>query len=104
MRSAITKESHDNLVVLSDIRRGRGRALSPYGPVSQGLIPMQDQEIAKVDPLAQLSELLNCLESTVEALNYKSYTVYDTLTIAIEAARVALSHTQTDEGGTDTLI
>lgn len=104
MRSAITKESHDNLVVLSDIRRGRGRASSPYGPVSQGLIPMQDQEIAKVDPQVQLSELLNSLESTVEALNYKSYTVYDTLTIAIEAARVALSHTQTDEGGTDTLI
>ena len=101
MRSAITKESHDNLVVLSDIRRGRGRASSPYGPVSQGLIPMQDQEIAKVDPLAQLSELLNCLESTVEALNYKSYTVYDTLTIAIEAARVALLHTPIEEDGTD---
>jgi hypothetical protein len=100
VRSAITKESHDNLVVLSDIRRGRGLASSPYGPVSQDLIPMHDQEIAKVDPQVQLLELLNSLESTVEALNSKSYTVLGTLTIAIEAARVALSHTQTDEGGT----
>jgi len=49
----------------------------------------------------ELSELLNSLESAVENLNYKSFTVYDTLTIAIEAVRVALSATQTDEAGTD---
>jgi hypothetical protein len=104
MRNELTKESHDNLVVLSDIRRGRESASSPYGPVSQGLIPTHDQEIAKVDPLAQLSELLNSLESVVESLNYKSFTVYDTLNTAIEAVRVALLPTQTDEGGTDTLI
>ena len=74
-------------------------ASSPFGPVKAGLITSQ-----RTDKEVQLLELLNSLESTVEALNYKSYTVYDTLTIAIEAARVALSHTQTDEGGTDTLI
>jgi hypothetical protein len=49
----------------------------------------------------QLTELLNSLEREVERLNYKSFTVYDTLVIAIEAMRVALSDTQTEEGGTD---
>jgi hypothetical protein len=45
--------------------------------------------------------LLNSLEREVENLNYKSFTVYDTLVIAIEAMRVALSDTVTEEGGTD---
>jgi hypothetical protein len=49
----------------------------------------------------QLTELLNSLEREVENLNFKSFTVYDTLVIAIEAMRVALSDTQTEEGGTD---
>jgi negative regulator of sigma E activity len=48
----------------------------------------------------QLSELLNSLESAVENLNYKSFTVYDTLNTAIEAVRAALLPTQTDEIGT----
>jgi hypothetical protein len=51
----------------------------------------------------QLSELLNSLENAVENLNYKSFTVYDTLTIAIEGVRVALLPTQTDAVGTDVL-
>jgi hypothetical protein len=49
----------------------------------------------------QLSELLNSLESEVEKLKYKSFTVYDTLVIAIEAMRVALSDTLIEEDGTD---
>jgi hypothetical protein len=49
----------------------------------------------------QLSELLNSLESVVENLNYKSFTVYDTLNTAIEAVRAALLPTQTDEAGID---
>jgi negative regulator of sigma E activity len=49
----------------------------------------------------QLSELLNSLESAVESLNYKSFTVYDTLNTAIEAVRAALLPTQTGEDGTD---
>jgi hypothetical protein len=49
----------------------------------------------------QLTELLNSLEREVENLNFKSFTVYDTLVIAIEAMRVALSDTQTEEGGTE---
>jgi glutathionyl-hydroquinone reductase len=48
----------------------------------------------------QLSELLNSLENVVESLNYKSFTVYDTLNTAIEAVRAALLPTQTDEIGT----
>jgi hypothetical protein len=52
---------------------------------------------------ARLTELLNSLESVVENLNYKSFTVYDTLTIATENLRVALSNIATDADGTDTL-
>jgi hypothetical protein len=46
-------------------------------------------------------ELLNSLESVVESLQYKSYTAYDTLTIALEGVRVALSNTIEVEGGTE---
>jgi hypothetical protein len=52
---------------------------------------------------ARLTELLNSLESVVASLNYKSFTVYDTLVIATENLRVALSNIATDEAGTDTL-
>ena len=89
------EESSSNIVELSDIRRDKQRALSPYGPVKAGLTTLpttQDQ---------RLSELLNSLESAIENLNFKSFTVYDTLVIAIEAMRVALSDTQTEEGGTE---
>jgi hypothetical protein len=53
--------------------------------------------------LAQLSELLNSLESVVENLNYKSFTVYDILSTATENLRVALSNIATDTDGTDTI-
>jgi hypothetical protein len=49
----------------------------------------------------RLSELLNSLESAVENLNYKSFTVYDTLVIAISEIRALLSDTLTDVDGTD---
>jgi hypothetical protein len=39
----------------------------------------------------------------VDNLNYKSFTVYDTLVIATENLRVALSNIATDADGTDTL-
>ena len=68
---------------------------SPYGPVRAGLTTSPTTQSQ------QLSELLSSLENAVESLNYKSYTVYDTLTIAIEGVRAALSTTQTDEVGTD---
>ena len=90
------EESSSNIVALSDIRRERQRASSPYGPLRAGLITWQDQETVKVDPEARLMELLNSLESVVESLQYKSYTAYDTLTIALEGVRVALSASTED--------
>jgi hypothetical protein len=45
--------------------------------------------------------LLNSLENVVESLNYKSFTVYDTLNTAIQGVRAALSDIVTDETGTD---
>jgi hypothetical protein len=52
---------------------------------------------------ARLTELLNSLENVVDNLNYKSFTAYDTLVIATENLRVALSSIVTDEAGTDTV-
>ena len=72
----------------------RSTALSPYGPVRAGLTTSQTTQEA------QLLELLNSLESVVENLNYKSFTAYDTLVIATEGVRVALSAIVTDEDGT----
>jgi hypothetical protein len=90
-----TSESPDNIVKLSDIRTSKQRASSPYGPVRAGLTTSQ------ITQDQRLTELLNSLEREVETLNFKSFTVYDTLVIAIEAMRVALSDTVTEEGGTD---
>ena len=89
------EESSSNIVELSAIRTSRSRASSPYGPVRAGLTTSQTTQDQR------LTELLNSLESAVERLNYKSFTAYDTLVIAIEATRAALSHTQTEEVGTD---
>ncbi len=96
MRSETTSRSQENIVVLSDIRREKHIASSPYGPVSQGLTTLQG-----TNRDLQLTELLNSLESVVADLNSKSYTVLDTLIIAIQEARVALSGTAIDEAGTD---
>ena len=89
------EESSSNIVELSAIRTSRSRASSPYGPVRAGLTTLQTTQDQR------LTELLNSLENAVERLNYKSFTAYDTLVIAIEATRAALSHTQTEEVGTD---
>ena len=91
----ITKDLPDNIVKLSDIRRGRGRALSPYGPVKAGLTTLPTTNEVR------LMELLSSLENVVADLNSKSYTALDTLAIAIQGARVALSVTVIDEAGTD---
>jgi hypothetical protein len=70
-------------------------ASSPYGPVRAGLTTLP------ITQSQQLSELLSSLENVVENLNYKSFTVYDTLIIATENLRVALSNIATDVDGTD---
>ncbi len=72
-------------------------ALSPYGPVRAGLTTSQ------TTPSQQLSELLNSLESVVENLNYKSFTVYDTLNTALEDLRAVLYDGTQDTGGTDAI-
>jgi hypothetical protein len=59
------------------------------------------QETLRANQEARLLELLNSLESVVENLNYKSFTAYDTLIIATEGVRVALSNIVTDEAGTE---
>jgi len=92
-----TGESQENIVELSDIREGKLRALSPYGPVKAGLTTLPTTNEAR------LMELLNSLENVVHDLNFKSFTVYDTLNTAIEAVRVALLASTTEEAGTDTL-
>jgi hypothetical protein len=58
---------------------------------------------SQITPEARLTELLNSLENVVDNLNFKSFTVYDTLVIATENLRVALSNIATDADGTDTL-
>ncbi len=74
----------------------KSSASSPYGPVRAGLTTSQTTQSQ------QLSELLNSLESVVESLNYKSFTVYDTLNTAIQGVRAALSDIAIDEAGIDT--
>ena len=96
MRSERIEGSQENIVQLSAIRREKHRASSPYGPVKAGLTTLQ-----RTDKDQALTELLNSLENVVADLNSKSYTALDTLIIAIQGARVALSNTTTEKVGTD---
>ena len=68
---------------------------SPYGPVRAGLTT------SPITPDQRLSELLSSLESVVENLNYKSFTLYDMLNTAIEEISAVLSGTVIEEDGTD---
>ena len=79
----------------SDTTIAKSNVDSPYGPVRAGLTTSQTTSDQ------QLTELLSSLENVVANLNYKSFEVYDTLNIAIEAVSVALSNTQTEGAGTD---
>ena len=78
----------------------RESALSAFGPVSPGSTTLLAQETLRVNQLRQLTELLNSLESVVANLNYKSFTALDTLLIATQGVRAALSATPIDAGGT----
>ena len=97
------EESSSNIVALSDIRRERQRASSPYGPLRAGLITWQDREIVKEDHEVRLMELLSSLESVVESLNYKSFTAYDILASATENLRAALLPSITATTGIETI-
>jgi hypothetical protein len=74
---------------------------SHFGPVNPASTTWVAQETLRANQLAQLSELLSSLESVVENLNYKSFTLYDTLNTAIEEISAVLSGTQIEEDGTD---
>ena len=90
----VTQEHSDTISVRSGVS-------SHFGPVNPASTTLRVQEIHRANQLVQLSELLNSLERVVESLNYKSFTVYDTLNTAIEAVRAALLPTQTEEAGTE---
>ena len=87
----------------SDTTTIKSTALSAFGPVSPGSTTLLAQETLRANQLAQLSELLNSLESVVESLNYKSFTLYDTLNTVIEEVSAVLSGTQTESDGIDLL-
>lgn len=96
-----TDEQFKNIVRLSDIRSERESASSPFGPLNPDSTTLLAQETHRAYQEARLTELLNSLESAVQALNFKSFTVYDTLNTAIEDLRAALLPTTEEEGGTD---
>ena len=89
----VTSEHSDTMPSREDVR-------SHFGPVNPASTTWLAQETLRANQEARLLELLNSLESVVDNLNYKSFTAYDTLVIAMEGVRVALSDTLIDEGGT----
>ena len=94
-------EQFENIVKLSDIRREKQSASSPFGPLNPDSTTLLAQETHRAYQEARLTELLNSLESAVENLNFKSFTVYDTFNTAIEDLRAALLPTTEQEDGTD---
>jgi hypothetical protein len=91
VRNKTTSGSSENIVRLSDIRHKKLAASSHFGPLKPASTTLLAQEIYRANQEARLTELLSSLESVVADLNSKSYTVLDTLIIAIQEARVALS-------------
>ena len=85
----------------SDTTSEREPVLSPYGPVNPASTTLLAQETLRANQEARLLESLNSLESVVESLNYKSFTLYDTLNTVMEAVSAAVSDTQTARAGTD---
>ena len=85
----------------SDTTHNRESVRLHFGPVRADSTTLLAQETLRANQLAQLSELLNSLENVVESLNYKSFTLYDTLNTAMEAVSVALKDTQTESAGTE---
>jgi hypothetical protein len=91
-----TEKQHENIVRLSDIRRDRQRALSPFGPVKAGLTTSQ-----RTDKDRALTELLSSLEKIVQDLISKSSKVFDTLDTATRAMRAERGDTTNTKGGTN---
>ena len=94
-----TEGLHENIVVLSDIRKGRERASTPFGPLNPASTTLLAQETHRANQEARLMVLLSSLESEVATLESKYCTVLDTLTHAIKNLRVVLSPTINQEDG-----
>ena len=78
MRRVVIESSHKTtlrLVGTGEVESGS--VLSPFGPVRAGLITMQ-----RTGKEVPLTELLNSLERKIAELNFKSYEVLNTLTLA----------------------
>ena len=73
----------------------KSSASSPYGPVRAGLTTSQTTSDQA------LTELLSSLEKAVANLNYKSFTVLDTLNTATQRVSAVLSSTLIEEAGTN---
>jgi hypothetical protein len=95
-----TEGLHENIVVLSDIRSEKRRALTPFGPLNPGSTTLLAQETHRANQEARLMVLLSSLESEVATLESKYCTALDTLTLAIKNLRVVLSPTINQEDGT----
>jgi len=91
--------SHENIVVLSDIRQEKRRASTPFGPLNPASTTLVAQEIYRANQEARLMVLLNSLESEVATLESKYCTVLYTLTLAIKNLRAVLSPTINQEDG-----
>jgi hypothetical protein len=89
--------THEHSVTI----KTRSDVSSPFGPVNPASTTWLAQETLRANQEARLSELLNSLESVVDNLNFKSFTAYDTLVLAMEGVRVALSNIATESAGTD---
>ena len=90
----VTSEHSDTMPSREDVR-------SYFGPVNPASTTWLAQETLRANQLAQLSELLNSLESVVESLNYKSFTALDTWSTATKRVSAVLKATQTESAGTD---
>ncbi len=85
----------------SDTTHNRESVRSHFGPVNPASTTLLAQETLRANQEAQLSELLSSLENVVENLNYKSFTLYDTLNTVIEEVSAVLSATPIESVGTE---
>ena len=94
---------HLQLVTLKhlDTTSSRENVRLHFGPVNPASTTLLAQETLRANQEARLLESLNSLESVVESLNYKSFTLYDTLNTVMEAVSAAVSDTQIVKVGTD---
>ena len=85
----------------SDTTHNRESVRSHFGPVNPASTTLLAQETLRANQEAQLMALLNSLENVVENLNYKSFTLYDTLNTVIEEVSAVLSGTPIESVGTE---